>query len=494
MVAAQPEWSPRPDAARYLATARALTRGEGYTYLGQPFTLRPPGFSVLLAPVTALVGLDFRALEVFTGATGLVAAAALFMLFRARLGGVLAAAFTLWFWFLPERIRLCREVMADVPGFAALVLALLAVDACERRPSRKRQIVVGVLMAVAAYLRTAHLALVPALVLGSLTRVAPLAGGPRELPSGEEPRAALRRRVVGIGLALAVVAVLYGPWLAYAARVGSTSEPGGIDFDSYWQSMSRADPIDARSTALGARGWLARLGDNATLYAALVGSDLTETSPSMASLALSAGLFAAWLVKLARRRSVLDWVIAVELAELLVYFARQPRLALPVHVLLVGVALETIREVMERALPRRWAAAMLAFTLASVALGAHGPDAAEVGKRIAYYDLLRVAKHLRAEVASDRVVAGDHGAIYGLLADRPVLSLRAMLRRRPEMLDDALARSRIDVLVAERGGALEAYVDAAEARGAVVRDVGRYALVFVRRSAERGETSNGSGA
>ncbi len=491
MAAAQPEWSPRPDAARYLAAARALTRGEGYTYLGQPFTLRPPGFSVLLAPVTGLVGLDFRALEVFTGTTGLIAAAALFVLFRARLGGLLASAFTLWFWFLPERIRLCREIMADVPGFAALLLALVAVEACERRPTRGRRIGVGVLVAAAAYLRTAHLALVPALVLGSLTRGASHTSGAGEVSSGEDSRAAWRRRLAGIGLSFAVVAVLYGPWLVYAARVGSTSEPGGIDFDSYWQSMSRADPIDARSTALGARGWLARLGDNAALYAALVGSDLTEASPSMASLALSAGLVALWLVKLVRRRSALDWVVAVELVELLVYFARQPRLVLPAHVLLVGVALETVCDGLERVLPRRWAAVMLTFTLASVALGTHGPDAAEVGKRIAYYDLLRVSKHLRAEVAPSQVVAGDHGAIYGLLADRPVLSLRAMLRRRPEMLDEALERSRIDVLVAERGGALDAYVREAAACGAVVRDFGRYAAVSVRRAA-LGATSGGS--
>ncbi|MFN7950778.1 MAG: hypothetical protein U0610_03550 [bacterium] len=490
VVSAQPEWSPRPDAARYLATARSLARGEGYTYLGQPFTLRPPGFSVLLAPMTAFVGLDFRALEIFTGATALVAAAALFLLFRARLGTPLAGALTLWFWFHPERIRLCREIMADVPGFAALAIALLAIEARDRKPSRGRDVAVGVLVAVAAYLRTAHLALLPALALGAL-RAAPDAGAVRECGDSSDSRAALRRRVAGVVASVAVAAALYGPWLVYSARVGSTAEPGGIDFDSYWQSMSRADPIDTRSGSLGVSGWITRVGENATLYAALVGSDLGSTELSGASLAISAALVAAWLARLAKRRSVLDWVVGIELAELLLYFARQSRLLLPAHVLLVAVALEAVRDLVARVLPLRLGEALLAATLVCVTVGERGPDPAELGKRIAYYDLVRMARYLRTETSARQVVAGDHGAIYGLLADRPVLSLRAMLRRRPEMLGEALARSHIDVLVAERGGALEGFVSAAAERAGAVRDLGHYAVVALEAAAERADVPRG---
>jgi hypothetical protein len=33
------------DGSMYIATARALLAGEGYSYLGSPFLIRPPGFS-----------------------------------------------------------------------------------------------------------------------------------------------------------------------------------------------------------------------------------------------------------------------------------------------------------------------------------------------------------------------------------------------------------------------------------------------------------------
>ena len=32
------------DASLYILTAKSLLAGEGYSYLGQPFIIRPPGF------------------------------------------------------------------------------------------------------------------------------------------------------------------------------------------------------------------------------------------------------------------------------------------------------------------------------------------------------------------------------------------------------------------------------------------------------------------
>lgn len=42
-------WSPEPDSALYLSTARNLARGQGYTYQGEPNTLAWPGYPHLLA-------------------------------------------------------------------------------------------------------------------------------------------------------------------------------------------------------------------------------------------------------------------------------------------------------------------------------------------------------------------------------------------------------------------------------------------------------------
>ena len=45
------------DASMYILSAQALLGGEGYAYLGQPFIARPPGMSLLLAPLVAWRGL-----------------------------------------------------------------------------------------------------------------------------------------------------------------------------------------------------------------------------------------------------------------------------------------------------------------------------------------------------------------------------------------------------------------------------------------------------
>ena len=42
------------DAVVYVLTTRSLVAGEGYALYGEPFHLRPPGFSLLFAPILAL--------------------------------------------------------------------------------------------------------------------------------------------------------------------------------------------------------------------------------------------------------------------------------------------------------------------------------------------------------------------------------------------------------------------------------------------------------
>jgi hypothetical protein len=66
------------DASIYLLCAKSLLAGEGYSVLGQPFTVRPPGFSVLLVPVLAWRGLDFLALNLYVSLFGVAAVACLF--------------------------------------------------------------------------------------------------------------------------------------------------------------------------------------------------------------------------------------------------------------------------------------------------------------------------------------------------------------------------------------------------------------------------------
>src|SRR5262245_12327656 len=60
-----PWYDPTNDGSMYIATARSLAAGEGYSYLGEPFRIRPPGFPVLIAPLLAWRGTDFHALNLY---------------------------------------------------------------------------------------------------------------------------------------------------------------------------------------------------------------------------------------------------------------------------------------------------------------------------------------------------------------------------------------------------------------------------------------------
>ena len=65
------------DAAMYVACARSILAGEGYSYLEAPFTIRPPGTSWLAAAVMLWRGEDWLALNVVTSLFGVLGVALL---------------------------------------------------------------------------------------------------------------------------------------------------------------------------------------------------------------------------------------------------------------------------------------------------------------------------------------------------------------------------------------------------------------------------------
>ncbi|MBI5434439.1 MAG: hypothetical protein HZA52_16515 [Planctomycetes bacterium] len=153
------------DAAMYLACAKSLVAGEGYSYLGEPFVIRPPGMSVLLAPLVATRGFDFAAVNVLVSLFGVAAALALFAWSVPRVGEWVAAALALTVWWNGLFQEFCNRAMADVPGLAALLGCLLVARWAAREPSWRRELVLGLAIGASASLRTAALLLVPALVL-----------------------------------------------------------------------------------------------------------------------------------------------------------------------------------------------------------------------------------------------------------------------------------------------------------------------------------------
>ena len=157
---------PRNDACMYILLARNLLSGEGYSLLGEPFALRPPGFAALLAPLIAVWGTNLAVLNLFVNLFGVACVALLFALVRRRVGSRLALAVSLLLWINPGFRTFCNQVMSDVPGLA-LALGCLLLERRWRSRAPAHALVLGLCIGLSALVRTMNLLLLPAILLAA---------------------------------------------------------------------------------------------------------------------------------------------------------------------------------------------------------------------------------------------------------------------------------------------------------------------------------------
>ncbi|HEY8515806.1 MAG TPA: hypothetical protein VIS07_09875 [Candidatus Binatia bacterium] len=435
-------WDDRPDAARYLLAARSLANGEGYTVMGEPFRLRPPGFSSTLAPLVAWRGFDFLALNVFVSLFAVAAVVLLFLLLAPRIGTTLAFATALVVWVNPLLQSLANQVMSDVPALALALLALLAMRWANAAPGFARDAVVAVAIALACYFRTANLVLLPAFVAERAVRWL--------FADAREPAARFAARRLAAPSALFVL--LYLPWALEPSYASQYDSP---DLYSYTTAFLRRDPNDPTASFVDVGLLLERLERNATGYAATFASAGTTRRPSpWAPLAGAIGV-GALLVTLVRRRESPEWFALGTLAVLIGYYVAAVRLLLPVMVLALGALVDTLRWLGRKIAPARAVDAVLLGAL--VVLGiAMLPLEVEHSRGPEHWASLRATtEHLRATVPADAPLGGDVGAVYALMLDRPVYSLRPISRRhRRKELFAMLEKTPLDAIVARREGPL----------------------------------------
>jgi hypothetical protein len=441
------------DSSMYLATARSLADGEGYRFLGAPFVVRPPGFSLLLAPVVAARGVtDFlwlNGMVAFTGALGVMAA---YGLARPRLGWPLALAAAAGLWLNPGYQRLATSILSDVPGTAA---ALGCLWWATRLPPHGERVGVGpiVLLGLAVglsvWIRSANLLLVPALALGGVLAA---------------PRA-WRRALRVPAVALLVAA----PWFIYAQAQAPTVAVDQTRLASYGTAMFRADPGDPGSRRLGWGEVASRVPTRAVQLSSVLGSRLQttikgserEVGASSVERWLHALLGCLLVAALAREAWVLgtpaSWFGLGNVALLLVYFGFQDRLALPVFVLGGLSTLTWLRDLSTRSLGSARAAlapaaALLAVTCVDLA-PRQGWGAIE-------------AEHARVAAESEFVVpflpvgsraATWRGFHHSVFLGRDVFSLhRSVGRRGPvDGVEAVIDHYGIDTIFLTTGGLAE---------------------------------------
>jgi hypothetical protein len=454
----QRHWDAKPDAATYLLAARSLARGEGYRVLGAPFTLRPPGWSAILAPVVAWRGFDFAAINLVEGLVGVVAVVLLYLLLRPRLGDPTACAVAATTWLAPRFQQLCNQALSDVPGLAAALAALLAIRAAVERPAPGRDLLAAVAIGASCWIRTANLLLVPAFALARTFDPSP---GPRS--SGV---ARLARALPACGLAAAI----YLPW----ALVPAVPLPwGGDALESYATALLRTDPLDPASPAVGPTEAAARVARNALGYAALLGSD-DGVSPTPAALAIAALAALAWLAVLVRRREAPEWFAGLTGLLVVSYYVAQARLALVPAIVALAAVAEVARSVARRWVPPVAAdaavVALLGASVLAMRLGGAGPARAHSEKRAA--DLEGVATRLRETASPADRIGADFGTVWALLLDRPVEGLQSTCNRLGADAARAhVAEHGIDLLILQAEGPCRALLGLGEEemrRGSVV--------------------------
>ncbi len=471
-------WDARPDAARYLLAARSLADGHGYTVMGEPFRLRPPGFSATLAPLVAWRGFDFALLNLLVSLTGVAAVVLLNLLVLPRAGAWIALGVAAVAWLNPQLQALCNQVMSDVPALALALLALLLARRTRDRPSLAGEAALVLTLVAGAYVRSANVLLVPAILLDRAcarwleSRVANVVadGSPRD-----DARSFALRRLV---LPAAAFTLLYLPWLLTPSFTSQYDSP---DLHSYTTAFLRADPNDPDAPALGAEGLRGRVAGNASAYASLLATGMVSRRPLVVAPPLALLALAALLVVLVRRREAPEWFALGTCAVIALYYVAQARLLLPLFVLAVAALAETLQWILARVASRRAATAGVTALLLVVALAQLAGDP-RPNARAEHESLVAATDLVRTTTPPGVAIAGDMGAVHALLLDRPVYSLRPLGRRGQDAeLARLLDERGVGVIVAERPGPLDALVERLRADGAEVVPLAHHVVVRVGR-------------
>jgi hypothetical protein len=434
---ADDSWRQHWDSGLYVLTARSLAAGEGYVYLDEPFFLRPPGLSWLIAAVQGDGPFDpiplNRMMMVFAATT----AAAVFFAFRPQHGRGLALAVALLAGTSPLLVQRFNWVLSELPFLTLLFLAIgcsARAGPAEEGDERWRPVYgwAGALcFAAAFYVRPAAVAALPGM-----------------LWMAWRGKADLRQRAIALAPVLLAV-VLCLPWIVYgrtaAARATAPSEQLML-FD-YATALLHVDIGDPESERIDAAEWGKRVTHNARGMTEAMSRSVLGTDAAAARLALVAlVLFGA--AKTARRRaSLAEWTALGYAVILLVYFAYKPRLASPlvpfVYLyalvgLSTGVAWLALRA--GARLEARTAALAFAAVLGilnAVRLSSHldprlGPDG-ETLRGARWRERVQAAHWLRENTPADAVLLVGDAPVMSVLSGRRAYSYHFV--RRPGILD-----------------------------------------------------------
>lgn len=424
------------DASMYIACARSILAGEGYTFLGEAFRIRPPGLSVLIAPVIAVVGTDFQALNLYVSLFGALGVVLLYVYQRSRLGWVPALAVAAALWLNPGYQRSCNQVMSEMPGVALMLLALCIERWAARAPKPRarllREVLLGASIAAAAYVRTVNVLLAPAIVLARLVR----------RPEADEAGSGSVRLALRTVPAAAVAVLLLVPW---SVRNGNVEPPPPADqtyLYSYVTGLVHADAGDPRSPRLSVGEVLARVPGQAGKTVEVLGSRMKAVLPLRNGQLAHGGewtierdrgplvwatalaLLAGSLVALVRRREAAELFTWMALGVIAIYFGFDDRLLMPVYVLALPATVGAALDIARRFTRERVAVAAVTACVVALAALDFSPRADWPRIRRQHEAFVAIAEAAERELPHDARLAAPVGWHYGVYLERDVFSLQ----------------------------------------------------------------------
>jgi hypothetical protein len=404
------------DASMYISCARSLLAGEGYSYVGEPFQMRPPGFSAMLVPLLWQLGTNFLALNAFVSLWGVALIALLYLWQRERLGAPAAFALCAFVWLHPLFRRLSTQVLSDLPSTALM----LAVFVLERQPARGawskargagRSAGIGLLIAAASYVRTVNLLLVPAILCARLLR-------------GET-----RRDAKGLAAIVLLPALCMLPWAIRNATAEFPRPPDQHPLYSYEVAMFHADKGNPDSPRISAGEFLARTRERTLQVLAALGNQLERASGRPWQIALGAALLAALALAFAFWREEGEAFALLAAGLLCAYFGFAERLLLPVYLIALTASVRLLLVLASPRVGMRSASWIAALVLLALGAWRASPRPAWDEVREDFERRERQCAAARALVPEGARIAMSIGHDHAVQLGHPVVSLRIAIKR-----------------------------------------------------------------
>ena len=365
------------DGALYLICARNLLAGEGYTYLGEPFVVRPPGFSVLLAPLLAVFGFAPTVLTLAVWLSGVLAVVLLFAFARPRVGTLLAFAIAVCAWLNPFVRVLANQIMSDLPGVAAMFALLLFERRARRAAGVGPTLLVGLGIGLAGYLRTVNVLLAPALVLARALAPARFADATRPAAGARTPTAPARFALLRLAPLLLVPWLVQLPWSLRNAAGAPEGRAEHTLLHSYAVAQWQTDISDPTSPRISAADLAGRVEERVRDVAGALGSRMARRAPEPSDWAVLGVVLVAGCVGLARRRGPAEFLAAGVFAVTVLYFGFMIRLVLPLYLLGLVIVAGELADLLARRVSRGTARGVVAAGVLALGLVDLGGGAAQ---------------------------------------------------------------------------------------------------------------------